>query len=57
MKLGLIIRKQNEGKVLEEIMTHLRQFATNDSYKYDFTFFGIGVFQKIQQRNLNFLSF
>ncbi len=44
MKLGLIIRKQNEGKVLEEIMTHLRQFATNDSYKYDFTFFGIGVF-------------
>ena len=45
-KLGLITRKQNDGKALEEMMIKLREFDPNDPSKYDFALFGIGVFEK-----------
>jgi len=45
-KLGLISRKQNDGKALEEMMIKLREFDLNDPSKYDFALFGIGVFEK-----------
>ena len=45
-KLGLITRKQNDGKALEEMMIKLREFDCNDPSKYDFALFGIGVFEK-----------
>ena len=46
-KLGLINRKQNDGKALEEMMIQLREFDSNDPSKYDFALFGIGVFEKL----------
>jgi len=44
-KLGLITRKQNDGKTLEELMQQLRRFDPNDPSKYDFALFGIGAFE------------
>jgi uncharacterized protein (TIGR02757 family) len=41
--LGLIKRKQNDWKALEELMTTLRVFDPMDPAKYDFALFGIGV--------------
>jgi uncharacterized protein (TIGR02757 family) len=45
-KLGLITRKQNDGKALEEMMSHLREFDPIDPSKYDFALFGLGAFEK-----------
>jgi uncharacterized protein (TIGR02757 family) len=44
-KLGLITRKQNNWKSLEELMLHLRAFDPEDPVKYDFALFGLGVFE------------
>ena len=44
--LGLITRKQDDWKSLEELMLHLRKFDPNDPSKYDFALFGIGAFEK-----------
>lgn len=44
-KLGLLTRKQNDGKALAELDTALRQFDPNDPVKYDFALFGLGVFE------------
>lgn len=44
-KLGLITRKANDWKALEELMTHLRQFDPKDPVKYDFALFGLGVYE------------
>jgi uncharacterized protein (TIGR02757 family) len=44
-KLGLITRKQNDGKTLVEIMIQLRKFDSKDPSKYDFALFGIGAFE------------
>lgn len=44
--LGLITRKQDDWKALEELMTNLRKFDVNDPSKYDFALFGIGAFEK-----------
>ncbi len=41
--LGLISRKQNDWKTVEEITTILRTFDENDPIKYDFALFGMGV--------------
>lgn len=43
--LGLLKRKQNDWKALEEIMISLREFDQNDPSKYDFALFGIGAFE------------
>ncbi len=45
-ELGLITRKQDDWKALEELMLHLRKFDPNDPSKYDFALFGIGAFEK-----------
>jgi uncharacterized protein (TIGR02757 family) len=42
-KLGLIHRKQNDWKALEELMQHLREFDPEDPARYDFALFGLGI--------------
>lgn len=44
-KLGLLKRKQNDGKALLELDTALRKLDINDPVKYDFALFGLGVFE------------
>lgn len=44
-KLGLLNRKQNDGKALLELDTNLRKLDANDPVKYDFALFGLGVFE------------
>ena len=44
-KLGLLTRKQNDGKALAELDARLRKFDKNDPVKYDFALFGLGVFE------------
>src|SRR5690606_462002 len=41
--LGLINRKPNDWKALEELMENLREFDPIDPCKYDFALFGVGV--------------
>jgi hypothetical protein len=43
-KLGLLTRKQNDGKAVAELDAKLRKLDPNDPVKYDFTF-GLGVFE------------
>jgi len=43
-KLGLLNRKANDWKSVEELTANLRQFDANDPVKYDFALFGMGVF-------------
>ncbi len=45
-KLGLLQRKSNDWKAVEEITTALRKFDPTDPIKYDFALFGLGVFEK-----------
>ena len=45
-KLGLLTRKQNDGKALLELDTALRKMDPKDPVKYDFALFGLGVFEK-----------
>ncbi|TNF49659.1 MAG: TIGR02757 family protein [Bacteroidetes bacterium] len=44
--LGLLNRKQDDWKALEELMSVLREFDPEDPVKYDFALFGIGAFEK-----------
>ena len=44
-KLGLLLRKQNDGKALAELDKQLRILDPNDPVKYDFALFGLGVFE------------
>ncbi|GGG45873.1 TIGR02757 family protein [Bizionia arctica] len=44
-KLGLLTRKQNDGKALAELDKALRKLDSNDPVKYDFALFGLGVFE------------
>jgi len=44
-KLGLITRRQNDWKALEELMVHLKSFDPEDPVKYDFALFGLGIFE------------
>lgn len=40
--LGLITRKQNDRKTVEELTAQLRKLSPDDPVKYDFALFGIG---------------
>ncbi len=42
-KLGLLNRKQNDAKAVQELDGILRQMDRNDPVKYDFALFGLGV--------------
>ena len=44
-KLGLLKRKQNDGKALAELDKALRKLDPIDPVKYDFALFGLGVFE------------
>jgi uncharacterized protein (TIGR02757 family) len=44
-KLGLLTRKQNDGKALAELDLNLRELDPKDPVKYDFALFGLGVFE------------
>ncbi len=44
-KLGLLTRKQNDAKALNELDTSLRKLDTHDPVKYDYALFGLGVFE------------
>lgn len=44
-KLGLLKRKQNDGKALAELDKTLRRLDSKDPVKYDFALFGLGVFE------------
>jgi len=46
-KLGLLTRKQNDGKAVTELDLKLRQLDSNDPVKYDFALFGLGVFEGV----------
>ncbi|HYQ58406.1 MAG TPA: TIGR02757 family protein [Draconibacterium sp.] len=45
-KLGLLQRRSNDWKAVEEITATLRRFDSEDPVKYDFALFGLGVFEK-----------
>ncbi|HIA12170.1 MAG TPA: TIGR02757 family protein [Flavobacteriales bacterium] len=45
-KLGLLYRKQNDWKAVEELTNHLKKFDIDDPVKYDFALFGLGVMEK-----------
>ena len=45
-KLGLLQRRSNDWKAVEEITSTLRSFDPKDPIKYDFALFGLGVFEK-----------
>jgi hypothetical protein len=44
-KLGLLNRRQNDAKALEELDHNLRKMDHKDPAKYDFALFGLGVFE------------
>jgi len=46
-RLGLLTRKQNDWKAVEELTDVLREFDPADPVKYDFALFGIGVNEKL----------
>jgi len=41
--LGILKRKQNDWKAVDEITSNLRKFCPEDPVKYDFSLFGLGV--------------
>jgi uncharacterized protein (TIGR02757 family) len=44
-KLGLLKRKQNDWRAVEELTARLREFDSLDPVKYDFALFGLGIFE------------
>lgn len=44
-QLGLLNRKQNDGKAVHELDLNLRELDPTDPVKYDFALFGLGVFE------------
>ena len=44
-RLGLLTRKMNDWKAVEELTAILREFDPADPVKYDFALFGLGVFE------------
>jgi uncharacterized protein (TIGR02757 family) len=45
-QLGLLTRKMNDWKAVEELTEILRKFDPSDPVKYDFALFGLGVFER-----------
>ncbi len=44
-QLGLLKRKQNDWKSVEELMKVLRSFDPDDPVRYDFALFGLGMYE------------
>jgi len=51
-QLGILTRKQNDWRAVEEVTENLRNFCPQDPIKYDFALFGTGVFHKQKIFNL-----
>ncbi len=49
-EFGLLERKQNDWKAVEEITTRLREFDANDPVKYDYSLFGLGVNRQLEKK-------
>lgn len=47
-KLGLLKRKQNDQKAVEELDMSLRNYDPMDPVKYDYALFGLGVFEGLK---------
>lgn len=45
-KLGLLNRKQDDWKAVNELTMNLKELDPKDPVKYDFALFGLGVFEK-----------
>ncbi len=45
-RLGLLERKQNDFKAVEELTSVLRRFDSDDPVNYDLTLLGLGVNEK-----------
>jgi uncharacterized protein (TIGR02757 family) len=45
-KLGLLSRRQNDWKAVEEVTAALRMMDPADPVKYDFALFGLGIFER-----------
>jgi uncharacterized protein (TIGR02757 family) len=45
-RLGLLTRKQDDWKALDELMSVLKSMDNQDPVKYDFALFGLGAFEK-----------
>lgn len=46
--IGILKRKQNDQKALQELDEALRKFDPTDPVKYDFALFGLGVFEGVK---------
>jgi uncharacterized protein (TIGR02757 family) len=44
-KLGMLQRKQDDWKAVEELTSRLREFDPEDPVRYDFALFGLGSFE------------
>lgn len=44
--LGLLTRRQDDWRAVEELTAKLREFDAEDPVKYDFALFGLGIFEK-----------
>lgn len=42
-ELGILSRRQNDWKAVEEVMCHLREADPSDPVKYDYALFGVGI--------------
>jgi uncharacterized protein (TIGR02757 family) len=49
--LGLLKRKQDDWKAVEELTANLRTFDPSDPVKYDYSLFGLGVSEKLRHGN------
>jgi len=45
-KIGLLKRKQNDWKAVEELTASLKMLDPEDPVKYDYALFGLGIFEK-----------
>ena len=48
-QLGLLVRKQNDWKAVEEVTSALTLFDAADPVKYDFSLFGVGIDRALDQ--------
>ncbi|MGE4587584.1 MAG: TIGR02757 family protein [Mangrovibacterium sp.] len=46
-KLGLLCRKQNDARAVEELDQSLRHMDPDDPVKYDYALFGLGIFEHL----------
>jgi uncharacterized protein (TIGR02757 family) len=44
-KLGILLRKQDDKKAADELTQNLRLFCPEDPVKYDFSLFGLGMYE------------